>query len=171
MHRSETLDVVVTPSGSPLECLGHLPGDTESETPQRVGDVKVCHVAMGDLWAGAEAQLLSLMRYLTRLPGFEWSVILFNEGRLAEELRKLPVSLTIIPERAFNPLGIAYHLGKTLRHIRPDIVHTHKYKDSFIGTTLFPARPCLSQAAPRYTASRASRASRGFTRRACTLPR
>lgn len=95
--------------------------------------MKVCHVAMGDLWAGAEVQLLSLMRYLTRLPGFEWSVILFNEGRLAEELRKLPVSLTIIPERAFNPLGIAYHLGKTLRHIRPDIVHTHKYKDSFIG--------------------------------------
>lgn len=95
--------------------------------------MKVCHVAMGDLWAGAEVQLLSLMRYLSRLPGFEWSVILFNEGRLAEELRKLPVSLTIISERAFSPVGIAYRLGKTFRHIRPDIVHTHKYKDSFIG--------------------------------------
>ena len=96
--------------------------------------MKVCHVAMGDLWAGAEVQLLSLMRYLARSPGFEWSVILFNEGRLAEELRKLPVSLTVISEQIFSPMGIAYRLGKTLRNIRPDIVHTHKYKDSFIGT-------------------------------------
>lgn len=95
--------------------------------------MKVCHVAMGDLWAGAEVQLLSLMRYLIRLPGFEWSVILFNEGRLAEELRKLPVSLTVISEQAFSPIGIACRLDRILRNIRPDIVHTHKYKDSFIG--------------------------------------
>lgn len=101
--------------------------------------MKICHVAMGDLWAGAEAQLLSLMRYLTRLPGFEWSVILLNEGRLAEELRKLPLSLTVIPERAFSPMGIAYRLGKTLWRIRPDIVHTHKYKDSFIGALVAKA--------------------------------
>ena len=96
--------------------------------------MRVCHVAMGDLWAGAEVQLLSLMRYLARLPGFECSVILFNEGRLAEELRKLPVSLTVISEETFSPMGIAYRLAKALLKIRPDVVHTHKYKDSFIGT-------------------------------------
>jgi len=89
---------------------------------------------MGDLWAGAEVQLLSLMRYLAQLPGFEWSVILFNEGRLAEELRKLPVSLTIISEQTFGPIGIAYRLAQTFRKIRPDIIHTHKYKDSILGT-------------------------------------
>ena len=96
--------------------------------------MRVCHVAMGDLWAGAEVQLLSLMRYLARLPGFECSVILFNEGRLAEELRKLPVSLTVISEQTFSPMGIAYRLAKALLKIRPDVVHTHTYKDSFIGT-------------------------------------
>ena len=96
--------------------------------------MRVCHVAMGDLWAGAEVQLLSLMRYLARLPEFECSVILFNEGRLAEELRKLPVSLTVISEQTFSPMGIAYRLAKALLKIRPDVVHTHKYKDSFIGT-------------------------------------
>lgn len=101
--------------------------------------MKVCHVAMGDLWAGAEVQLLSLMRYLVRLPGFEWSVILFNEGRLAEELRKLPVSLTVIPEQTFSTIGIAYRLAKTLGKIRPDVVHTHKYKDSFIGALVAKA--------------------------------
>ena len=73
-----------------------------SETPKRVA-IKVCHVAMGDLWAGAEVQLLALMKYLVRLPGFEWTVILFNDGKLAEELRKLPLSLTIIPEKKTWP--------------------------------------------------------------------
>ncbi len=96
--------------------------------------MRVCHVAMGDLWAGAEVQLLALMKYLVRLPGFEWSVILFNEGKLADELRKLPVSLTVIPEKNCSTLTIGYRLAKTFRQIRPDIVHTHKYKDSILGS-------------------------------------
>ncbi|MCS6316246.1 MAG: glycosyltransferase [Nitrospira sp.] len=98
--------------------------------------VKVCHVAMGDLWAGAEVQLLSLMTHLVRSNEFEWSIILFNEGRLAEELRKLPLSVSVIPETHHAPIAIANRLAKTFRHIGPDIVHTHKYKDSILGATV-----------------------------------
>lgn len=104
------------------------------ETASRNLDVKVCHVAMGDLWAGAEVQLLALIKYLVRLPGFEWTVILFNEGKLADELRKLPISLTVIPEKNHSPITIAYRLAKKFRQVRPDIVHTHKYKDSILGS-------------------------------------
>lgn len=96
--------------------------------------LKVCHVAVGDLWAGAEVHLLALMRYLVRLSGFEWSVILFNEGKLADELRKLPIQLMVVPEKDNGPVAIAYHLVRTFKRIRPDIVHTHKYKDSVLGT-------------------------------------
>lgn len=95
--------------------------------------VKVCHVAMGDLWAGAEVHLLALMTYLVRLHGFEWAVVLFNEGRLADELRKLPLSLTVIPEKHHGPLALASRLGKVFRQFRPDVVHTHKYKDSILA--------------------------------------
>jgi glycosyltransferase involved in cell wall biosynthesis len=112
---------------------------TEAGTQQttRQGPrVKVCHVAMGDLWAGAEVQLLALMTYLVRSDEFEWSVILFNEGRLAEELRKLPLSVSVIPEAHHTPIAIAKRLAKTFRHIRPDIVHTHKYKDSILGAAV-----------------------------------
>ena len=105
-----------------------------SETLRRVPAVRVCHVAMGDLWAGAEVQLLALMKYVVRLPGFEWSVILFNEGKLADEIRKLPVSLTVIPERHYTSIAIASRLITAFREIRPHIVHTHKYKDSIIGS-------------------------------------
>ena len=104
------------------------------DAPQQASVIKVCHVAMGDLWAGAEVHLLSLLKYLVRLPGFEWSVILFNEGKLADELRKLPLSLTVISEKTYSPVALAYHLGKMFRQIRPDIVHTHKYKDSILGS-------------------------------------
>jgi len=89
---------------------------------------------MGDLWAGAEVQLLALMTHLVRLHGFEWSVVLFNEGRLADELRKLPLSLTVISERHHSPLVIAVRLAKIFRQLRPDIVHTHKYKDSILSS-------------------------------------
>ena len=51
----------------------------ENKSQSRHTAVRVCHVARGDLWAGAEVQLLALMTYLVRLDGFEWSVILFNE--------------------------------------------------------------------------------------------
>jgi len=96
--------------------------------------MRVCHVAMGDLWAGAEVQLLALMKYLVRLPGFEWSVILLNEGKLADELRKLPVMLTVVSEKHHSPIAIAYHLARIFQRVRPDIVHTHKYKDSILGS-------------------------------------
>src|SRR5690606_14243165 len=96
--------------------------------------VKICHVAMGDLWAGAEVHLLALMTYLVRLHGYEWSVVLFNEGRLAEELRKLPLSLEIISEKQHGPLALASGLARVFRQFRPDVVHTHKYKDSILGS-------------------------------------
>lgn len=104
------------------------------DASQRPPVIKVCHVAMGDLWAGAEVQLLGLMKYLVRLPGFECSVILFNHGKLADEFRKLPVSLTVISERDHCPITIAYRLAKTFRQIRPNIIHTHKYKDSILAS-------------------------------------
>lgn len=96
--------------------------------------MRICHVAMGDLWAGAEVQLLALMTYLVRLPGFEYSVVLFNEGRLADELRKLPLSLAVIPEKQHGPLALAAGLARVFRRFRPDVVHTHKYKDSILAS-------------------------------------
>lgn len=96
--------------------------------------MRICHVAMGDLWAGAEVQLLALMTYLVRLPGFEYSVVLFNEGRLADELRKLPLSLAVIPEKQHGPLALSAGLARVFRRFRPDVVHTHKYKDSILAS-------------------------------------
>ena len=57
--------------------------------PMRVtltnNSVRVCHVAMRDLWAGAEVQLTALIDELANKPELNVSVVLFNEGRLASE--------------------------------------------------------------------------------------
>lgn len=97
--------------------------------PQRI---KICHVAMADLWAGAEVYVVTLIRRLTLMPGFDVSAILFNEGRLADELRRLGICVTVIPESQNKATSI---FCKLLRHFREnpcDILHTHKPKDNLL---------------------------------------
>jgi glycosyltransferase involved in cell wall biosynthesis len=101
-------------------------------TPQPA-KIKVCHLAMGDLWAGAEVQLATLLTALARMPDFEVSAVLFNEGRLASELRDLGVSLQVIPEAHHHPISIVQQLVGYFRQHDIDILHTHKYKDNILG--------------------------------------
>jgi glycosyltransferase involved in cell wall biosynthesis len=94
---------------------------------------EVCHVAVGDLWAGAEVQLLALMAILISRPDFEVSVVLLNEGRLASELRKLGVPVTVFPETKQNSLTLVRELIGYCRGHKFDLLHTHKYKDNILG--------------------------------------
>lgn len=96
--------------------------------------IKVCHVAMGDLWAGAEVQLATLIYTLAKRPNLELSVVLFNEGRLASELRTIGVPVTVFPETKLNPVTLLRKLAAHCRVGRFDLLHTHKYKDNILGT-------------------------------------
>lgn len=95
--------------------------------------LKVCHVAMGDLWAGAEVQLLALVDALVRRPDIEVSIVLFNDGRLASELRRLDVQVAVFPETKQNSLTLVRELIGYCRGHRFDLLHTHKYKDNILG--------------------------------------
>lgn len=96
--------------------------------------IRACHIAMGDLWAGAEVQLATLTAELARRPGLALSVVLFNEGRLADEIRRCHVPVTVFPE---SSLGMHQLIRKFVAYCRAnrfDLVHTHKYKDNLVGT-------------------------------------
>ena len=95
--------------------------------------IKVCHLAMGDLWAGAEVQLAILLSSLIKVPDLAITAILFNEGRLASELMSLGIKTQVILESRHNPLSIANQLSDYFRHHQVDILHTHKYKDNILG--------------------------------------
>lgn len=96
--------------------------------------IKICHVAMGDLWAGAEAQLTALVDVLVKRPDLELSIVLFSEGRLASELRALGVPVTVFPETKLHGLALLQELTAYCRVGGFDLLHTHKYKDTILGT-------------------------------------
>ena len=74
---------------------GNLPGAIDRETcagqEQSKGEPRicVCHIASGDLWAGAEVQIATLLKYLMRETSLHVFAMILNPGRLADEDPKL----------------------------------------------------------------------------------
>lgn len=95
--------------------------------------IRICHLAMGDGWAGAEVQLSILLASLAKMPDFEISAVLFNEGRLARELRGFGVRTQVISESRHNSFSMVKQLIDYFRQHEFDILHTHKYKDNILG--------------------------------------
>lgn len=95
--------------------------------------IRVIHIASGDLWAGAEAQLYSMLRSLRKDPRFALEVILLNQGRLAEKVSALGIPVVILDESRLSSLHILLELRKILRKARPDVVHTHRHKENILG--------------------------------------
>lgn len=95
--------------------------------------IRVCHVAVADLWAGAEVQLKCLIAELARMQEIDLSVVLFNGGRLEEEIAHYGVSVQVFPEKKWTCVGISMALRRHFRQKHFDIVHTHKYKDTILA--------------------------------------
>src|SRR5262245_25792653 len=96
--------------------------------------LRICHVISADLWAGAETQVASTMAYLVEQPGIAVEAVLFNDGRLADELRGLKVPVTVIDESRTSAVAILTGLIRILREHQYDVVHVHKYKEGVLGT-------------------------------------
>lgn len=97
--------------------------------------IKVCHIAHGDLWAGAEVQLATLLETLVHDPAWTLSAILLNDGRLACEIGRLGIPVTVLSEDEHNSLVLFTKMIKLLKAQHPDIIHTHKYKDNILGAS------------------------------------
>jgi len=95
--------------------------------------INVCHIVSGDLWAGAEAMVVQLLRLLVRYDDLEVSAILFNEGHLADQCRTLGVTTHVIPEKSSTNAqmirAVRCIFGK--EHVR--IAHSHGYKENIIA--------------------------------------
>lgn len=94
--------------------------------------IQVCHLASGDLWAGAEVQIATLLRALKADQRFDLSAIVLNKGRLAEELTAAGISVTVYDE-SVGVWTTLRSLVSHLRRCRPDIVHSHRYKEHILG--------------------------------------
>ena len=97
-------------------------------------NLKVVHIASGDLWAGAEMQLFTLAKQLNRSRDINLSIILMNHGKLERELLKNKIHAYVFDEQENNSLYIFYNIYRLLLTIRPDIIHTHRIKENIIGS-------------------------------------
>jgi glycosyltransferase involved in cell wall biosynthesis/protein-tyrosine-phosphatase len=94
---------------------------------------RICHIMTADLWAGAEVQLATTMSYLAGRQDVDVRAVLFNDGRLADELRQINVDVTVMDEAQHNSLELVLMLSRFLIEHRINLVHTHRYKDTVLG--------------------------------------
>ncbi|HEX7124288.1 MAG TPA: glycosyltransferase [Thermodesulfobacteriota bacterium] len=95
--------------------------------------MRVVHIASGDLWAGAEVQVFTLLDFLRRDPALDVHAVVLNDRELARRLREADVPVTVIDETRLGAVAILGRLVRTLRRLRPDVVHTHRYKENILG--------------------------------------
>lgn len=106
--------------------------DTTS-APAPPHPIPVTHIASGDVWGGAEAQVFQMTRVLADRPEIALRVILLNPGLLAQRLRGLPVDLLALDESRQGIPGLARAIRAALREAPPGILHTHRYKENILG--------------------------------------
>lgn len=96
--------------------------------------MKIVHVISGDLWAGAESQVYSLITNLVRQPGISVSAVVFNEGVLAERLRNAGIHTVVLNEERHNIISLFFLLCTHIWRSRPNVVHTHRFKENVLGS-------------------------------------
>jgi len=97
-------------------------------------DLRILHIASGDLWAGAEVQLCILAKTLHATPGVSVTVILLNSGRLAQQLHNASIEVIVLDESKLNSLQILRAMLHSVREIQPDVIHTHRIKENIFGS-------------------------------------
>ncbi|MDN5941963.1 MAG: glycosyltransferase family 4 protein [Nitrospira sp.] len=104
---------------------------TSNTSPDQA--ISVCHIAVGDLWAGAEVQLKVLLSKLVCRAEMNLSVILFNEGRLEKEIGSLGIPVKVFSENRWGSGKIFLELVREFKKSNFRIIHTHKYKDTILA--------------------------------------
>jgi L-malate glycosyltransferase len=93
----------------------------------------VCHIISGDLWAGAEVQVATLLRSLVKDRRLDLSAIVLNRGRLADEIASMGIALRVIPESENSFRAIVQEACQFISGRRVEIIHSHRYKENLIA--------------------------------------
>lgn len=97
-------------------------------------NLKVCHVASGDLLAGAEVLLLNLVRASSRETLSRTLFVVLNNGVFSRKLIEQGVKVLILEEKGFPAdIQIVFNLAQFLKQEGVQVVHTHGYKSNVIG--------------------------------------
>jgi len=105
-------------------------------SPQQSGRVCVCHVIEGSAWAGAEVQVATLLRALSKCPEVSLHAIVLKEGRLAHELRTFGVTVQVVSEQQKSFFQAISEYSSFLKGRNIQILHSHNYKENLVALLL-----------------------------------
>lgn len=95
--------------------------------------MKVLHIASGDLWAGAEKQLYTLLTALAQSGQVEVMAIILNPGTLAKKIADAGIDHLILDESRQGLLSLYSAINRYVEQKRPDVIHTHRQKENTLG--------------------------------------
>lgn len=95
--------------------------------------LKILHLISGDLWAGAETMAYTLLNSLQDCDSLDLSIITLNEGKLSQKLRTRGLNVMVIDENTSSFLDIIIKIREIVGLIRPNIIHSHRYKENFLA--------------------------------------
>ena len=101
----------------------------------RPGALRICHIASGDLWAGAEVQTAQLLTELNKDPALHVEAVLLNKGVLCDRLAAEGIKTHLFDEGLLGSFEIARRLHRFNKGWRPDVVHTHRIKENCLGAS------------------------------------
>jgi L-malate glycosyltransferase len=100
--------------------------------------LRVLHISSGDLWGGAEAQLLMLATAASSHDhsyNFSFPCLLFNEGTLADRLRTNKIEACVCKE-AEGFLRVIKNSSAFVRTCKPVLLVAHGYKEAALAFLL-----------------------------------
>ena len=95
--------------------------------------INVCHIASGDLWAGAETQIFNLITSQNYQKEVASISILLNFGLLEKKLEESGVEVRVFSEKELGFIRILFRLIKFIRQRNITIIHSHRYKENLLA--------------------------------------
>jgi len=124
------------------------------KSPDTLDRRDVLHLASGDIWAGAEAQV-AMLAVAQAQRGHRVRVATFSDGELAERLTEAGIETRSVDER-LGGATVWRALREWVTRDRPMVVHAHGYKEAILGFSaslgLGPARVRTQHGVPELPA-------------------
>jgi len=95
--------------------------------------MRVMILASGDLWAGAEVMVYQLACGLAAIAEVELCAVIFNNEKLAEELKQIGVKVFIVDESKLSFPAIVHAVYRLAVVFSPDVIHSHRYKENLLA--------------------------------------
>jgi len=100
--------------------------------------LRIAHLVSGDAWGGLEAVVLDLLSSEIYRARTDATIVALNEGMLASRARARGLRVVVVPESAMSFFSLVGALKRVIEDLRPDIIHTHRYKEILLGAILSP---------------------------------